>query len=241
MTDHIVILPDDASGWMFSLAETYYRALTPAMQIDMSQNKFNMPASARSSLKSEQMEALDLVRSHETRYHERSYLSNRAIKQQVEATLGTANNSTVTAYNYVTSNEKRSGYESFTTDPMMTTLTEDEINTFSYDGHTEQGISRQIASASVNNYKSQAEQIMTSYKGNHSQNQDPSNGLPPGFVQQFETKNGKRYPKHPDHPHYTSDFPSGHKVCYYCSEDHEFRSCPQREESRALLTRITTT
>ena len=208
MTDYMVLLPDNASTWMFSLAETYYRALTLAMQTDMSQNNFSMPASARSSLKSKQMEALNLVRSHATRSHERSYLSNRAIKQQVEAVLGTVNNSTATAYNYDASNDNPSGYNTFTTNPTLMTLTEDKTNIFSYNRQTMADVG---ASASVHNYKSQAEQTMHSYRGSQSQGHDVGNGLPPEFAQNFETKNSKNYSRHPDHPHYPSDFPSGYK------------------------------
>ena len=51
MTEYIVLLPDDASEWLLSLAETYFRALTPAMQADMNQHKFKMPAGIRSSFK----------------------------------------------------------------------------------------------------------------------------------------------------------------------------------------------
>lgn len=226
MTDYIVLLLDDASTWMFSLAETYYRALTSAMQTDMSQNYFSMPTSVRNSLKSEQMKALNLVRSHATRSHERSYLSNRSIKQQVEATLGNVNNSTATAYKYAASNDNPAGYETFTANPMMTTLNEDEINIFSYDGQTMVDVG---ASTSVHNYKSQAEQTMYNYRGSQIQEHDVRNGLSPEFVQKFETKNGKKYPRHPDHPHYASGFPSVHNGCYYCSEDHEFRYCSRRE------------
>ena len=105
------------------------------------------------------MEALNLVRLHAIRSHERSYLRNRATKQQVEATLGTINNSIATAYNYAACNDNRSGYETFTTDPTMTTLIKDEINTFSYDGKTMADIG---ASISVHKYRSQAEQTMDS-------------------------------------------------------------------------------
>ena len=43
MAEYVVLLPEEANTWMFSLAETYYRALTPAMQADMLQNEFKMP------------------------------------------------------------------------------------------------------------------------------------------------------------------------------------------------------
>lgn len=38
MTDYVVLLPNDASKWLFSLDETYFNDLTPAMQTDMNQN-----------------------------------------------------------------------------------------------------------------------------------------------------------------------------------------------------------
>ena len=49
MAEYVVLLPEAANTWMFSLAETYYRALTPVMQADMIQNEFKMPGNHQSS------------------------------------------------------------------------------------------------------------------------------------------------------------------------------------------------
>ena len=81
MTDYIVLLPDAADTWLFSLGEAYFRALTPAMQVDMNQNDFEMPHGARSNLKVDQMEALNEVKSHAIHSNERGYLNRNAIKE----------------------------------------------------------------------------------------------------------------------------------------------------------------
>ena len=43
-----------------------------------------------------------------------------------------------------------------------------------------------------------------------------------------------KYPKHPNPPHRTSDFPLGHRGCYLCGDAHVFRDCPRNKEPRAL-------
>ena len=58
MTDYIVLLPDKADTWLFSVGEIYFRALTPTMQTDMNQHNFVMPVGARSESKVTQLEAL---------------------------------------------------------------------------------------------------------------------------------------------------------------------------------------
>ena len=59
-------------------------------------------------------------------------------------------------------------------------------------------------------------------------------GLPPGFIQQFVKKNGKKFSKHPNPPNLVSDFALGHHGCYLCGDDHVFRDCKRNNEPIAL-------
>ena len=43
MTEHAVLLPDEADTCILSLAEACYRVLTPAMQSNMTRHDFKMP------------------------------------------------------------------------------------------------------------------------------------------------------------------------------------------------------
>ena len=120
MTDYIVLLPDAADTWLFSLGEAYFRALTPAMQVDMNQNIFVMPPGARSNLKVDQMEALNEVRSHSIQSNECSYLSHNAIKEQVESTLASSRFLSGARVNHTTASlGSTGGFDAFIGDPTM--------------------------------------------------------------------------------------------------------------------------
>ena len=124
-----------------------------------------MPKTSKSNFKVEQMAALNEVRSHAIRAHERGYLTNIAIKAQVQATLlstGLPTHHTASVHNIRTG-----GFDNYTSDPSMRTLTDDEINTYSYDsseGMNNMGSAQE--SATTFNYKSQAEQTYMNYAGN---------------------------------------------------------------------------
>ena len=59
-------------------------------------------------------------------------------------------------------------------------------------------------------------------------------GLPQGFIQQFEVKNGAKCLKHPNPPHIASEFAIRYRGCYFCGQNHVFRACPRRDEPRAV-------
>ena len=186
MIEYIVLLPKDADTWMFPLVETYYRALTPAMQVDMTQNKFKMPHNHKSDSKKEQAEALNEVRSNAIKSHERKFLNTNVIKEQVEAVyVSSGLSSSTVMHNISVDTSNTTSYENFTTDPTMHTLTDDEINKYSYDGDNRTyGVNEQNLSSTFN-YKLQAEQTYTNY----SNRQDDAD-LPPDFVQEYEVKQG---------------------------------------------------
>ena len=78
-------------------------------------------------------------------------------------------------------------------------------------------------SAQINNYRLQPEETIQKYSrwqraagggtgetyqtyNQHQKQMSDGNGIPDGFVRQFETKDGVKYSKHPAPPHYISDF-----------------------------------
>jgi hypothetical protein len=235
MTEHIVLLPDEADTWMLSLAETYYCALTPAMQSDMTRHDFKMLFNHYSASKKEQVQALNEVRSHAIQSHERKFQNSIDIKEHVQAAFassgimaGVNTNSASVATTNTTS------YENFTSDPSMHILTDDEINTFSYDGNNVSNDINSQQTANTYNFRSQTEQTYSNcIEQQGSRTQDES-GIPPLFVQQFEMKQGIKYPTHPNHQHCTSEFPVGHRGCYKQGGQHIFQSCPRKDEPGAL-------
>lgn len=66
MTDQTVLLPGDASMWMCPLGKTYFRALSPSMQMYMAQHDFVIPSGHHSLEKVDQMIVLSEVRAHAT-------------------------------------------------------------------------------------------------------------------------------------------------------------------------------
>ena len=56
LTDYNVLFPDEANIWLFSLAEPYSRALTPAMEMDMTQNGFKMPVHSKSDIEKNKLQ-----------------------------------------------------------------------------------------------------------------------------------------------------------------------------------------
>ena len=61
------------------------------------------------------------------------------------------------------------------------------------------------------------------------------NGGHGDYVQQFELRDGKRYPKHPAPAHTPSDFLIGHRGCCNCGDRHEFRDCSGKREHGAVV------
>lgn len=61
IADYVILSPNDATMWMFSLIETFFCALATAMQTDMLQHNFSMPAVSRGDLKMEQLQSLNVV------------------------------------------------------------------------------------------------------------------------------------------------------------------------------------
>ena len=134
-------------------------------------------------------------------------------------------------------------FDSFTGDPTMQSLTEDDINTYAHGGfhESQQPIDENKnthspdGNAHTYNYQSQAEQKILNHSGQRGTEGQGDSGFPPGFVQQFLEKNGQKYPKHPNPPHRVSDFAMGHRGCYYCGKrDHMFNNCKRRNELRSL-------
>ena len=66
MVGYIVLIPEDADSWMFSLAEMFFRSLKPDMQTDMLQHGFEMPKASRNSTTSRQIDAVNKVRTGAT-------------------------------------------------------------------------------------------------------------------------------------------------------------------------------
>lgn len=135
MPDYIVLLPDNARIWMFSLGETFVCALTPEMQTDITLNNFVMPEKSRSTHKVEQVAALNVVRSTAIQAHERSYLNNKAIQQQVQTSLASSGvysglSVNDTFFPSTTSNT----FDTYNKDPSYSTMTDDKINNLSHYG-----------------------------------------------------------------------------------------------------------
>ena len=162
MTEFIVLLPDNAQSWMLSLGDTFFHALTSEIQSDMLQNKFVMPLASRGLTKSEQLGALNDVRTAATRSHERSFLAHKTIAKQVEASLARSNLGVASSHNTST------GYEAFENNIGSSGYTVDHNSTFGRDSRSE-----------THTYQSQAEQTMQKY-GNS--NRDGGHG---DYVQQF--------------------------------------------------------
>ena len=182
---------------MLSLSDTFCHALTQEMQADMLQHKFVMPLTSRGLTKSEQLSALHDVRTAATRSHEREILAKKAIEKQVQATLGQPNLNTLSNHNLNDNNNTLQPGQDHNID----------------NGHDSR--------MQVYAYRSQAEQTMQKYGGNE-------RIIAPGnYMQQYEMRDGKRFPKHPAPPHATSDFPIDHRGCYYCGDRHEFRDYPK--------------
>ena len=247
MTDYIVLLPDAVDTWLFSLGEEYFRALTPAIQAEMNQNDFVMPQGVRSNLKVDQMKALNEVRSHAIQSNKHGYLNHNAIKEQVESTLASSRFLSGARVNHtVVSLGSTGGFDLFTGNPTMQSLTDDDINTFAYGGFQDKkqdyrnlnyesnNRNNFNGSVQINNYQSLAEQV---YVDNSDQRRDRGqgdSGLPPTFIQQFVEKNVKKFPKHPNPTHLVSDFVLGHRGCYLCGDDHIFRDYRRNNDPNTL-------
>ena len=166
MVEYIVLLPEDADKWMFSLAETFFRSLKQDMQTDMLQHKFVMPQAGRSSSKSRQIDALNDVRTAATEAHERSFINHKAISQQVKASMARVtlgiNQATV---NHMGLSAGTTGYEALDNDISSSLLTDDDINTFSFDPGDNNVRNRSTSNAQAYNYSSQAERTIQRYGG----------------------------------------------------------------------------
>ena len=129
----MLLLPDNAELWMFSLAETYFGSLTPKIQADMTQHGFNILSKSWSPLKSAQLEALHEVRTHATQSHERLFINHCAITYQIESSLtnvGSAYSGIVSHHFKQNATQEHADYKDLRSDPSMTTLTEDDIHYF---------------------------------------------------------------------------------------------------------------
>ena len=125
------------------------------------------------------------------------------------------------------------GQDNFEHNPFLRNMTEDEINTLSYDGSNNFNPSEHSPS-NIFDYKYQAEQTFMIYGSQGQGGMQDNPRLPPGFKQQFEEKNSRKYPKHPNPPHLVSDFPLGHRGCYLFGGPFVFWDCPRQQEHRAL-------
>jgi len=149
----------------------------------MTQHNFIIPKTARSASKADQMEALNVVRSHYIQSHGRGFISHQAIAQQVKESL--ASSGMMVPRHVNTASVHNTGvYASFATGPSMRTLTNNDINTYSYDGHIGVAAPNQAqTSASVLNYKSQTEQAFMNYNASHNNWINGDLGLPEGWQQ----------------------------------------------------------
>lgn len=118
---------------MLLLTETYFRALTPTMQSDMTQKKFKMPKNHQFHSKT----ALNEVWSEAIQSYERKHQTDKTIKAQVQATMlsaGTTVQPTASVYHIAAS-----GQDHFQHDPFPRALTEDEVNALEYNGSNNLG------------------------------------------------------------------------------------------------------
>ena len=119
---------------MFLLAETYFRSLKPDIQTDMLQHEFEIPKANRSSTKSRQIDALNGVRTKNTEAHERSFISHKAISLQVKQYMtSTGRMYQQSTTNHVGLGQGTNGYEALANDASSDILTDDDINTYSFD------------------------------------------------------------------------------------------------------------
>ena len=116
---------------MLSLGDTFFHALTPEMQSDLLQNKFVMPLASRGLKKSEQLGALNAVRTATTRSHERSFLAHKTIAKQVEASLVRSNLGVSSSHNTST------GYEALQNDIGYSDYTVDNSSSVGHDSCSE--------------------------------------------------------------------------------------------------------
>lgn len=146
MADYLILLPNDATTWMFSPSETFFCALTPVIQTDMLQFNFIMVALSRDELKMEQPESLNNVYVSAITSRERNFITHNAISQHAEATLS------VTTPEYQSASVHHTaaitGFESFNRGINLASLTDGDINTYAYGNAN---------TAQTNMYKSQAE------------------------------------------------------------------------------------
>ena len=135
----------------------------------MTLNNFMMPKKAHSTHKVEQVAALNEVRSASIQAHERSYLNNKAIQQQVQASLASSGVYSALSVNHTfVPSATNNTFDTYNKDPLYSTLTDDEINTLTHYGIPEtpppppppstHPFDQQRKFHSMNNYQSQAEQ-----------------------------------------------------------------------------------
>ena len=191
-------MPYNAQSWMLSLGDTSFHALTSEMQSDMLQHKFEIPLASRGLTKSEQLGALNDVRTAATRSHERSFLAHKTIAKQVQASLA------MSTQNIAVHHHLSTGYEAF------------EDYTHSPDFRSHDGAVGHDENAQSCNYRSQAEQTMQRY-GNSSRD-----GAVDNYVQQFESRDRKRYQKQCAPPYTPANFPVRHRGCYHCGDSYDF-------------------
>lgn len=100
----------------------------------MLQHEFEIPKANRSSTKSRQIDALNGVRTKNTEAHERSFISHKAISLQVKQYMtSTGRMYQQSTTNHVGLGQGTNGYEALANDASSDILTDDDINTYSFD------------------------------------------------------------------------------------------------------------
>ena len=75
-----------------------------------------MPGPLKSNSRLEQVEALNIVRSHAIQANEQEFLSHNAIREQVEATIASSG-IMMAAVHHISVNNTSVGYDMFHSDP----------------------------------------------------------------------------------------------------------------------------
>ena len=81
------------------------------------------------------MDSLNEVRSHTIQSNEHIYINHNAMKEEIESTLASSGIISEARVNYTASNMgSTGGFDTFTGDPIIQSLTGDDINTYVYGG-----------------------------------------------------------------------------------------------------------
>ena len=181
----------------------------------MNQNDFVIPHGVISNLKVDQMKALNEVKVRAIQLNEFDYLNHNDIKEKVEPMLALSG---ARVNHNAAGVGSTGGFDVFIGDRTMQSLTDDNINTFAYGGFQDKKKNYRNPdydsnirnnpneSVQINYHRLQTEQA---YVNNSNQRKDRGqgdSGLPPGFIQQFFEKNGKKFLKYPNPPPFSVGF-----------------------------------